>query len=68
MPWFAFVEVNLSNGSASEVVIKNFVEKVISDELFICWVKPEARRQLRICIALQIVVKDVHLLASKQEA
>lgn len=62
MPWFTFVEVNLGNGSAAEVVIKDFLEEVVSDEFLICWVKSEAWRQLGLPIVLHTLVEMVHLL------
>lgn len=46
LPGLAFVEVNFSNGSASEIAVHNLLEKVVGDELFICGVKSEPRWQM----------------------
>lgn len=59
LPGLTLVEVNFGNGSASEVAVKNFLEKVVSDEFFISWVKPKARRQMCITV-VKVIVGDLH--------
>ena len=50
LPGLAFVEINFSNGSATEMAVQNLLEKVISDELFVCGVESEPRRQTTIVV------------------
>ncbi|KAH7849169.1 hypothetical protein Vadar_014053 [Vaccinium darrowii] len=46
LPGLRFVEINFTNSSTTEIAVQDLLEKVAGDQLFICRVESEPRKQL----------------------
>lgn len=71
LPRLAFVEINFSNGASGEGAVNNFLEKVVCDELLVCWVESEARREISISattIETLLLVADEGVHYSMEDA
>jgi hypothetical protein len=63
IPWLALVEIHLSNGSnAKAPAVHNLGCKVKGDNLLVRWVKPKARRQVRLPLHLLLLLSHAHRL------
>jgi len=50
IPWFTLVQISLAYGSRGEAGVDDLWVEVVGDDLFICGVEFEARRQVHALI------------------
>lgn len=56
LPRFTLVEINLRDDLELDPSACNFPIKIVSDQLFICWVKPKSRWQAHWChLSVQLI-------------